>query len=59
MLVAREDINPRVVELVLKVAQAVHGPGSLIDPPLLRLHVSLILNEAVARLDRMEGKANR
>ena len=34
LLVAREDINPRVVELVLKVAQAVHGPGSLIDPPL-------------------------
>lgn len=34
MLVAREDINPRVVELVLKVAQAVHNPGSLIDPPL-------------------------
>ena len=34
MLVAREDINPRVVELVLKVAQAVHSPGSLIDPPL-------------------------
>ena len=32
MLVARENINPRVVELVLKVAQAVHGPGSLIDP---------------------------
>jgi len=34
MLVAREDINPRVVELVLKVAQAVHNPGSLIDSPL-------------------------
>jgi len=34
MLVAREDINPRVVEQVLKVAQAVHSPGSLIDPPL-------------------------
>jgi uncharacterized protein len=34
MLIAREDINPRVVELVLKVAQAVHSPGSLIDPPL-------------------------
>jgi len=34
MLVAREDINPRVVELLLKVAQAVHSPGSLIDPPL-------------------------
>ena len=34
MLVAREDINPRVIELVLKVAQAVHSPGSLIDPPL-------------------------
>lgn len=34
MLVARDDINPRVVELVLKVAQAVHSQGSLIDPPL-------------------------
>lgn len=34
MLVAREDINPRVVDLVLKVAQAVHAPGSLIDAPL-------------------------
>ena len=34
MLVARADINPRVVELVLKVAQAVHSSGSLIDPPL-------------------------
>jgi TRAP transporter TAXI family solute receptor len=32
MLVAQENINPRVVELVLKVAQAVHAPGSLIDP---------------------------
>jgi TRAP transporter TAXI family solute receptor len=32
MLVARDDINPRVVELVLKVAQTVHAPGSLIDP---------------------------
>jgi len=32
MLVAQESINPRVVELVLKVAQAVHAPGSLIDP---------------------------
>jgi uncharacterized protein len=34
MLVARDGINPRVVELLLKVAQAVHGPGDLIDPPL-------------------------
>jgi TRAP transporter TAXI family solute receptor len=34
MLIAQENINPRVVELVLKVAQAVHAPGSLIDPPL-------------------------
>ena len=34
MLVARDTINPRVVELVLKVAQAVNGPGDLIDPPL-------------------------
>jgi len=34
MLVARDGINPRVVELVLKVAQAVHGPGDLMAPPL-------------------------
>jgi TRAP transporter TAXI family solute receptor len=34
LLVARDTINPRVVELVLKVAQAVHGPGDLLDPPL-------------------------
>jgi TRAP transporter TAXI family solute receptor len=34
ILIAQENINPRVVELVLKVAQAVHTPGSLIDPPL-------------------------
>jgi uncharacterized protein len=34
LLIAQENINPRVVELVLKVAQAVHAPGSLIDPPL-------------------------
>jgi hypothetical protein len=34
MLVARENINPRVVELVLKVAQAVHAPGDLLDPSL-------------------------
>jgi len=34
MLVARDSINPRVVELVLKVAQAVNGPGDLLDPPL-------------------------
>ena len=34
MLVARDSINPRVVELVLKVAQAVNGPGDLLDPAL-------------------------
>jgi uncharacterized protein len=34
LLVARDTINPRVVELVLKVAQSVHGPGDLLDPPL-------------------------
>lgn len=34
MLVARDTINPRVVELVLKVAQTVHGPGDLLDPAL-------------------------
>jgi uncharacterized protein len=34
LLVARDTINPRLVELVLKVAQAVHSPGDLLDPPL-------------------------
>jgi TRAP transporter TAXI family solute receptor len=34
LLVARDTINPRLVELLLKVAQAVHGPGDLLDPPL-------------------------
>jgi hypothetical protein len=55
------------VELVLTVAQAVHSPGSLIDPPLQqqrdvyrrRLHVSLILDEALERLNWMEAGAAR
>jgi len=34
MLVAQADLHPQVVEAVLKVAQAVHSPGSLVDPPL-------------------------
>src|SRR6185436_3873239 len=34
LLVARDTINPRLVELVLKVAQAVHSPGDLLDLPL-------------------------
>src|SRR5262249_20640282 len=34
MLVARQGMNPRVVELVLKVAQAIHGSGDLLDPAL-------------------------
>jgi TRAP transporter TAXI family solute receptor len=33
VLVAREDLHPRVVELLLTVAQAVHGPGNRLDDP--------------------------
>jgi hypothetical protein len=34
LLACRAELHPRVVELILKVAQAIHSPGSLIDPPL-------------------------
>jgi len=34
MLVARADLHPWVVEQILKVARAIHSPGSLLDPPL-------------------------
>src|SRR5262249_12806135 len=34
LLVARPDLHPRVVEQLLKVAHAVHRPGSLLDPPM-------------------------
>ncbi len=33
LLVSRADLHPRVVEQLLKVAHAVHRPGSLLDPP--------------------------
>jgi TRAP-type uncharacterized transport system substrate-binding protein len=33
LLVCRDDLHPRVIEQVLKVARAVHAPGSKIDPP--------------------------
>jgi len=33
MLVCREDLNPRVVEQLLKTAQMLHQQGSLIDGP--------------------------
>jgi uncharacterized protein len=33
LLVCRETLHPRAVEQVLTVAQAVHGAGSLLDPP--------------------------
>jgi TRAP transporter TAXI family solute receptor len=33
LLACREDIHPRVVEQVLKVARDVHGPGSRMDAP--------------------------
>ena len=31
LLACRADLHPRVVEQILKVAQAIHGSGSLID----------------------------
>jgi TRAP transporter TAXI family solute receptor len=34
LLVARAGLHERVVEQILKIAQSIHGPGSLIDPPL-------------------------
>ena len=34
LLACRADLHPRVVEELLKVAQAIHGPGTLLDPPL-------------------------
>jgi TRAP transporter TAXI family solute receptor len=34
LLISRADLDPKVVEQILKVAQAIHSPGSLIDPPL-------------------------
>jgi len=33
LLVCRETLHPRAVEQILTVAQAVHGTGSLLDPP--------------------------
>jgi len=33
LLVCRETLHPRAVEQILTVAQVVHGPGSLLDPP--------------------------
>ena len=33
LLVCRADLHPRAVELLLKVAQHIHTPGSLIDEP--------------------------
>lgn len=50
LLVCRADLHPRVVEQVLKVAQAIHAPGSsLLDPPLrfpTRDGIDLPLHEA-------------
>jgi TRAP transporter TAXI family solute receptor len=34
LLACRATLHPRVVEQILKIAQGIHGPGSLIDPPL-------------------------
>jgi uncharacterized protein len=49
LLACRTDLHPRVVEQILKVAQSIHSPGSLIDPPLRfpsRDGVDLPLHEA-------------
>jgi TRAP transporter TAXI family solute receptor len=34
LLACRTRLHPRVVDELLKVAQAIHGPGTLLDPPL-------------------------
>ena len=34
LLACRAALHPRVVEQILKIAQRIHGPGSLIDAPL-------------------------
>jgi len=34
LLAGRAGLHPRVVEQLLKAAQAIHGPGSLLDAPL-------------------------
>lgn len=34
LLVCREDLHPRVIEMLLKVAKAIHGPGDLLNAPL-------------------------
>jgi len=34
LLACRSGLHPRVVEELLKAAQAIHGPGTLLDPPL-------------------------
>ncbi len=49
LLVCRADLHPRVVEQVLKVAQAIHAEGSLFDAPLhfpTREGVDVPLHEA-------------
>jgi len=33
LLVCREDLHPRVIEMLLNVARTVHGPGDLLNPP--------------------------
>jgi TRAP transporter TAXI family solute receptor len=33
MLVCRESLHPQVIEQVLRIAQRLHAPGSLMDPP--------------------------
>ncbi|HYB69353.1 MAG TPA: TAXI family TRAP transporter solute-binding subunit [Candidatus Bathyarchaeia archaeon] len=33
LLMCRETLHPRVVEQLLTTARAIHGPGSLLDPP--------------------------
>jgi len=52
LLACREDLHPRVVEMLLKVAGAIHGPGDLLNAPLRypsRDGMDIPLHEAAAR----------
>ena len=33
LLLSRDDLHPRVIEMLLRVARAVHGPGDLMNAP--------------------------
>ena len=52
LLVCRADLHPRVIEMLLKVAGAIHGPGDLLSAPLRypsRDGIDIPLHETAAR----------